>query len=37
MDRITFLDVKTGKSALSAKQKQIRDMIEDHGVKWRPY
>lgn len=37
VDRITFLDVKTGKSPLTPKQRQIRDTIEDHGVKWRSY
>ena len=34
---ITFLDVKTGKASLNTHQKQIRDAILDHDVKWRSY
>lgn len=34
---ITFLDVKTGKASLNEHQKQIRDAVLDHKVKWRYY
>jgi len=34
---ITFLDVKTGKASLNTHQRQIRDAIKDHDVKWRSY
>jgi len=34
---ITFLDVKTGNASLNTHQKQIRDAIFDHDVKWRSY
>ena len=34
---ITFLDVKTGNASLNTHQKQIRDAVNDHDVKWRSY
>lgn len=34
---ITFMDVKTGKSALNKHQRQIRDAIVDHDVRWRSF
>lgn len=34
---ITFMDVKTGSATLNTHQKQIRDAIMDHDVKWRSY
>lgn len=34
---ITFLDVKTGNATLNTHQKQIRDAVLDHEVKWRSY
>jgi len=35
IDHITFMDIKTGKSPLQQNQKQIRDVVNDHKVKWR--
>ena len=32
---ITFLDVKTGNASLIPHQRQIRDAVNDHQVKWR--
>jgi len=32
---ISFMDVKTGNGKLQPNQKQIRDAINDHKVKWR--
>ena len=37
VNKITFLDVKTGAARLNNHQKQIRDAINDHNVKWRQY
>ena len=37
VDKITFMDVKTGGATLNKHQKQIRDAIEDHNVKWVSY
>ncbi len=34
---ITFLDVKTGNASLITHQRQIRDAVNDHQVKWRSY
>jgi len=34
---ITFMDIKTGNASLNTHQKQIRDAILDHDVKWRSY
>lgn len=35
IQKITFMDVKTGKAALQPNQKKIRDAINDHNVEWR--
>ena len=35
IDRITFMEIKTGMSKLNAHQKQIRDAVEDRKVKWK--
>ncbi len=37
IDKITFMDVKTGGATLNTHQKQIRDAIQDNDVKWRSY
>lgn len=37
VDKITFMDVKTGGASLNQHQKQIRDAILDNDVKWRSY
>lgn len=37
INRITFLDVKTGNAQLTKHQRQVRDAITDHDVKWRSY
>jgi predicted Holliday junction resolvase-like endonuclease len=34
---ITFLDVKTGGGALSARQRQIRSAVEAGQVEWQQY
>ena len=34
-DDITFIEVKSGKSQLSSKQRKIRDQIKDGKVKWK--
>lgn len=34
---ITFMDVKTGSATLNKHQKQVRDAINDHNVKWESY
>lgn len=34
---IIFMDIKTGNASLNTHQKQIRDAILDHDVKWRSY
>jgi len=34
-DDITFIEVKSGKSQLSSKQRRIRDQIKDGKVKWK--
>ena len=33
-DKITFIEIKTGKSQLSDKQKNIKKMVEDKEVYW---
>lgn len=33
INRITFLDIKTGNSRLNTHQRQIRDAVKDHQVK----
>ncbi len=35
INHITFMDIKTGNARLQPNQKQIRDVINDHKVKWR--
>jgi len=35
INSLTFMDVKSGKSRLEEGQKQIRDAVNDHKVKWR--
>ena len=37
VDKITFMDVKTGGATLNKHQRQIRDAINDHNVKWESY
>ena len=37
VDKITFMDVKTGGATLNKHQRQIRDAIKDHDVKWVSY
>jgi predicted Holliday junction resolvase-like endonuclease len=34
-DKITFIEVKSGKSQLSAKQRHIRDLVNDKKVSWK--
>ena len=34
-DDITFIEVKSGKSQLSSKQRKIRDQIQEGKVKWK--
>jgi predicted Holliday junction resolvase-like endonuclease len=33
-DAIKFIEIKTGKGQLSAKQRQVRDLIKEGKVKW---
>ena len=33
-DGIKFIEVKTGKSQLNEKQKQVKDLVENRKVKW---
>ena len=33
-DAIKFIEVKTGKSTLNAKQKQVKMLVEDKKVEW---
>ena len=35
--KITFMDVKTGGATLNKHQRQVRDAINDHNVKWESY
>ncbi|KER07063.1 Endonuclease archaeal Holliday junction resolvase protein [Marine Group I thaumarchaeote SCGC AAA799-E16] len=37
VDKITFMDVKTGSATLNKHQRQVRDAIEDNNVKWESY
>lgn len=37
VNKITFMDVKTGGSTLNKHQRQIRDAINDHNVMWESY
>lgn len=37
IDKIIFVEIKTGNSQLSKKQKQIRKIIEDGNVEWLEY
>jgi len=37
VNKITFMDVKTGGATLNKHQKQVRDAIQDHNVKWVSY
>jgi len=37
VDKITFMDVKTGGATLNKHQRQVRDAINDHNVKWESY
>ena len=34
MKSVVFLEIKTGTSRLSVRQKQIKDMIEQKNIKW---
>ncbi len=33
--KVVFLDVKSGNSSLSTKQRRIRDLIREGNVEWR--
>lgn len=37
INKITFMDVKTGSASLNKHQRQIRDAIKDNDVQWRTY
>ena len=37
VNKILFVDIKTGKANLTAKQKEIRDLVEDKKVTWDTY
>lgn len=37
VNKITFMDVKTGSATLNKHQRQVRDAINDHNVKWESY
>jgi predicted Holliday junction resolvase-like endonuclease len=37
VNKILFVDIKTGKASLTGKQKEIRDLIEDKKVTWDTY
>ncbi len=37
VDKITFMDVKTGGATLNKHQRQVRDAINDNNVKWESY
>ena len=34
---ITFIEVKTGRSGLSARQRKLRDLVEDGRVNWHTH
>ena len=34
-DKISFVEIKTGSSGLNAKQKQVRDLVNDKKVEWK--
>jgi predicted Holliday junction resolvase-like endonuclease len=34
LDRIVFVEVKTGNSTLSTRERQVRDMVQARGVSW---
>ena len=36
-DGITFIEVKTGRSGLSARQRRLRDLVEDGQVSWHTH
>ena len=35
INNISFMEVKTGAARLNTHQKMVRDIVEDHKVKWR--
>ncbi len=37
VNKIMFVDIKTGKASLSVKQREIRDLVEDKKVTWDTY
>ena len=37
VNKISFMDIKTGNATLNKHQRQIRDAINDHNVKWVSY
>ena len=37
VNKITFMDVKTGGATLNKHQRQVRDAINDNNVKWESY
>lgn len=36
-DGVTFVEVKSGRSELSAKQRRLREHVEDGHVEWRTF
>lgn len=37
VNKITFMEIKTGAGRLNEHQKQVRDIIHDHKVEWRHF
>ena len=37
IEKITFMEIKTRKSTLNTRQRQIRDAVKDHKVKWSAF
>lgn len=37
IEQVVFLEIKSGKSQLSPREKQIKEVIEKKGVAWRMY
>jgi predicted Holliday junction resolvase-like endonuclease len=37
IDKISFVEIKTGASPLNTHQRRVRDAITDHNVKWRTF
>ena len=34
LERIVFVEVKTGTSQLTSRERQVRDMVQARGVSW---